>query len=207
MIEDTYCVYEHLFPNGKRYIGITCREPKKRWKGGYYGYAHNIYMQNAIKKYGWNNIKHSILYNGLTKEEAEKEEIRLIDEYDLTNRKNGYNIEKGGSSTNRITEETRQKLREKCSGKNNARYGVEVSQETREKMRKAKLGTKQSKEQCYKKMCSLGKKVLQMDLQGNPIKVWHSCREAQRILDVHNVYRCCNGNQKTAGGFTWKYVI
>ena len=205
-MENTYVVYEHLFPNGKKYIGITCRDPKKRWKGGLYGYAHNVYMQNAIKKYGWGNVKHIILAKGLTKKEAEDEEIRLIDMYDLTNRKNGYNLEKGGNGANRITEETRQKLREKCSGKNNARYGVEVSVETREKMRKAKLGTKQTVEHRFNIMCGEGKRTAQYDLDGNFIKEWHSTREARRELSIYGIDRCCRGVQHTAGGYVWKYV-
>ena len=205
-MEDRYIVYEHLFPNGKRYIGITCRDPKKRWKGGLYGYAHNIYMQNAIKKYGWRNIKHNVLKDNLSKKEAEEEEIRLIELYDLTNRKNGYNLEKGGKGTNRITEETRKKLKEKCSGKNNARYGVEVSKETREKMRMAKLGTKQSKQHRFNIMCGEGKKTAQYDLEDNLIKVWYSTREAQRELHIFNIAKCCRGEQKTAGGYKWKYL-
>ena len=104
-MRDTYTVYEHVFPNGKKYIGITCRDLKKRWKGGLRGYDHNDYMQNAIKKYGWENVKHNVLASGLSKEVAENEEIRLIALYDLTNRNKGYNLEKGGKAANRITEE------------------------------------------------------------------------------------------------------
>ena len=206
MKEDKYIIYEHLFPNGKKYIGITCREPKKRWKGGLYGYAHNQYMQNAIKKYGWKNIEHKILQTNLTKEEAENEEIRLIELYKLTDRRYGYNLEKGGKGSNRISEETRQKLREKCSGKNNARYGVEVTQETREKMRQAKLGTKQTDEHRFNIMRGEGKKTAQYDLDGNFIKEWHSTREARRELHIYGIDKCCRGVQKTAGGFLWKYV-
>ena len=205
-MRDTYTVYEHVFPNGKKYIGITCRDLKKRWKGGLRGYDHNDYMQNAIKKYGWENVKHNVLASGLSKEDAENEEIRLIALYDLTNRNKGYNLEKGGKAANRITEETRQKLREKCSGKNNARYGVEVSKETREKMRKAKLGTKQTKEHRFNIMCGEGKRTAQYDLYGNFIKEWHSTREAKRELHIHGIDKCCRGVQQTAGGYKWKYL-
>ena len=205
-MKDEYIVYEHLFPNGKKYIGITCRPPKKRWKGGLYGYSHNVYMQNAIKKYGWQNVEHIILKTGLTKSEAESEEIRLIKKYDLTNRRNGYNLEKGGKGTNRITEETREKLRIKCSGKNNARYGVEVTEETREKMRQAKLGIKQTDEHRFNIMCGEGKKTGQYDLDGNFIKEWHSTREARRELHIFGIDKCCRGVQRTAGGYKWKYL-
>ena len=204
-MEDKYIVYEHLFPNGKKYIGITCREPVKRWKGGL-GYIHNAHMNNAIKKYGWKNVKHTILFENLTKSEAEAKEIELIAKYDLTNRTKGYNIEIGGKAANRITEETRQKLREKCSGKNNARYGVEVSKETREKMRKAKLGKKLPKETVLKMSITEGKKVGQFTLDGILIQTFHSTREACRQLGLYNVSKCARGKCKTSGGFVWRYM-
>ena len=206
MMEKNYTVYEHLFPNGKRYIGITCREPKKRWKGGYYGYTHNKYMQNAIKKYGWENIKHNILYKNLSKKQAEEKEIELIAKYNLTNREYGYNIEKGGSGTNRITEETRRILHEKCSGKNNARYGVKVSQETREKMRKAKLGKKQPESQKLKRRISEGKPIAQYTLDGKYIRTFYSTRQVKRELNIHNSSACARGECKTSGGYIWRYV-
>lgn len=203
---DTYTVYEHLFPNGKKYIGITCREPKKRWKGGYYGYAHNKYMQNAINKYGWENVKHTILFTNLNKKDAESKEIELISKYNLTNRKYGYNIEKGGSGANRITEETRRLLHDKCSGKNNARYGVEVSKETREKMRRAKLGKKQPEEQKLKRRISEGKPIAQYTLDGEYIRTFYSTRQVRRELGIHNSSACARGECKTSGGYVWRYV-
>ena len=60
----------HICPNNKKYIGITCQEPEKRWINGK-GYKTNDYFFRAIQKYNWNNIKHEILFNNLTKKEAE----------------------------------------------------------------------------------------------------------------------------------------
>lgn len=103
-----YCVYMHTFPNNKIYIGITCRKPKYRWNNGN-GYAiGQRKMYNAIQKHGWENVKHIILYEHLTKEEAEQKEIELINKYNSTNDEHGYNIEKGGNLNKEITEETRE---------------------------------------------------------------------------------------------------
>ena len=77
---NNYKVYIHKFPNGKAYIGITRQEPKIRWGGGN-GYVRNEYMHRAIKKYGWENIEHIILFDGLSEEDACEIEKSLIKKY------------------------------------------------------------------------------------------------------------------------------
>ena len=67
-----FCVYEHLFPNGKRYIEITSKKPTVRWENGSgYDKNHQSVMYNAIQKYGWDNIQHNILYDNLTEDEKQ----------------------------------------------------------------------------------------------------------------------------------------
>lgn len=56
-----YCVYKHTSPSNKVYIGITSQEPERRWKNGN-GYKKNLYFTKAIKKYGWDNFAHEILW-------------------------------------------------------------------------------------------------------------------------------------------------
>lgn len=90
-----YTVYMHISPSNKKYVGITKNKPTKRWDCGR-GYKQNKYFFNAIKKYGWNNIKHIILDTGLSEYDAKQKEIELIAKYNLTDRKYGYNISKGG---------------------------------------------------------------------------------------------------------------
>lgn len=97
MTERKYKVYMHVFPNSKKYIGITCQNCKQRWGSNGNKYkGQSVYK--AIKKYGWNNIKHLILYDNLTEEEAKDKEIELIAKYNTTNDKYGYNITKGGDN-------------------------------------------------------------------------------------------------------------
>ena len=93
-----YSVYKHTCPNGKVYIGITSQEPKHRWNNGN-GYRENEYFFRAIKKYGWNNIKHEILFENLSESDAELKEIELISQYNSQDRSCGYNRHAGGKIT------------------------------------------------------------------------------------------------------------
>ena len=52
------------------------------------------------------------------------------------------------------------------------------------------------------------KSVIQMDTDGNVIKEWPSAREADRETGAsyQNIYKCCRGKRKTAGGYMWRYA-
>jgi len=93
-MEKLYCVYEHVFPNGKKYIGISS-DAEKRWRNGK-GYETQGKIANAINKYGWDNVKHNIIVDGITKKQAETLEKYLIAELHTID--NGYNTSTGGKS-------------------------------------------------------------------------------------------------------------
>lgn len=113
-----YIVYMHISPSNKRYIGITKQNPQKRWCNGK-GYKQNIYFTNAINKYGWDNFEHIILFEGLSKEEAEIMEKCYIALYDTMNRERGYNRTEGGDGTcgHIVSEESRRRISEGKKGK------------------------------------------------------------------------------------------
>lgn len=50
--------------------------------------------------------------------------------------------------------------------------------------------------------------VNQLDLHGNFIKTWPSRKEAGEALGIgrSDIVACCNGRQKTAGGFKWDHT-
>ena len=73
-------VYKHIAPNGKVYIGITSQPCNKRWRNGK-GYKHNQHFSSAIKEFGWEDIKHEVLYENIPQEEAQRIEKKLINEY------------------------------------------------------------------------------------------------------------------------------
>lgn len=89
-MKNNYIVYVHVFPNGKRYIGCTCRPPKARWNGGL-GYEHQKDLFAAIVKYGWNNIRHYILIDNLTRDEALLYESAFIYGWKTYTKSYGYN--------------------------------------------------------------------------------------------------------------------
>lgn len=37
-------------------------------------------------------------------------------------------------------------------------------------------------------------------------KIYEDCYIAGKQLKIRNIGNCCDGNQKTAGGYHWKYV-
>lgn len=101
----TYLIYKHTNKlNGKVYIGQTCQAAKDRWQYGG-GYRHNAHFYAAIKKYGWNNFTHEILYTDLTKIEADTLETQLITKYNATDHRFGYNNSIGGASGARYSSE------------------------------------------------------------------------------------------------------
>lgn len=90
-----YCVYEHVFPNGKKYIGIS-KDPELRWMKNGRGYANQQKMFRAINKYGWENIQHNIIIDDISEQQAKQLEMYLIKSLDTI--ENGYNTTIGGDN-------------------------------------------------------------------------------------------------------------
>lgn len=145
---ENYTVYRHVAPNGKIYIGITQQDVRSRWQNGK-GYHHNKHFKSAIKKYGWENFIHEILFVGLSKKEACEKEKELIEKYNSNDPDYGYNQSSGGESGNfgrKHREETKRKMSEAQRGEKNHGFGKHLSEETKEKLRKANKGKVMSEE-------------------------------------------------------------
>lgn len=143
-----YVVYAHIckIPSEhgiyKRYIGITSQTPENRWKNGY-GYkslnknGEYTHFYKAILKHGWDNFEHKIIAHGLTKEQAERLEVKLIKYYNTLNGEYGYNSTEGGNS-NVPSEETIEKIRRTNTGKRH-------TEATKQKLSKIFKGCKNPK--------------------------------------------------------------
>lgn len=95
--ERKWVVYSHTNKvNGKKYIGISSNLDL-RWGSNGNSYARQFFGK-AIRKYGWDNFEHQILFKNLSKDEACAMEQQLIKEFDTTNKDKGYNISTGGES-------------------------------------------------------------------------------------------------------------
>lgn len=86
----SYYVYIHIFPNNKKYVGMTEYIPR-RWGNCGLPYCDNLEMYEDIIKYGWDNIQHEIITETTNYYKAKRLESKLIQIFDLTNDKNGYN--------------------------------------------------------------------------------------------------------------------
>lgn len=50
------------------------------------------------------------------------------------------------------------------------------------------------------------RKVLQFDLDRTKVRVWSSAKEAVSITGIKTIASACRGDQKTAGGYIWRYA-
>jgi len=123
-MEGNYCVYIHINKiNNKKYVGITKTSTTKRWGkngSGYTRYKNSVFGR-AIKKYGWDSFDHEIFTTNLSKERACRLEIILIETLRTRDKRYGYNVQPGGQLGNAgvvFSEESRVKMREAKVGKN-----------------------------------------------------------------------------------------
>jgi hypothetical protein len=86
-------------------------------------------------------------------------------------------------------------------------YGKHHSEETKNKIRLAKIGTKQSDETIQKKIQKQNKKVCKISLKtGELLKVFDSIKETEKYgFTPSGITECCKGRQSTHKGFKWMY--
>lgn len=230
-----YVVYKHTSPINKVYIGITGQNPpEKRWANGH-GYTQNEYFNNEIMLYGWDSFTHEILFNNLTRVEAQQKEAELIKYYKSTDRNFGYNVSSGGYKE--ITEENKIKIAAYGNGKSfepimqYTRSGEFVKIFENALIAEYETGIYYGNiiKCCEGKLHSAGKfvwryansnlnfisynykinrQVIQYARNGMFICEYNSIIEAHEKtnIDRSSITRCCRNKQQTAGGFIWRYA-
>ena len=212
-----YTVYVHKnLKNEKYYVGMTSKEPKKRFNYGF-GYRNNSKMWNDIQNSDWNSDwVHGILGKFDNKDDALKYESFLIAMLDSV--RNGYNTSSFDSSNykhHKHSEETRRKMSEVKIGEKAYWFGKHLSEEHRNKISESLSGEnnpnfgKHLSEEHRKKIRenNPSKQVLQFSKTGELIAEYPSTREAERKTGCNqgDICRCCKGKYKSCGGYIWKY--
>ena len=125
--------------NGKVYIGKS----EKTFDGSYYG--SGILLWKAIEKYGIENFQVEVLELCETVEQLNDREIYWIDQH----KDHSYNIAKGGSGGDTISFHPNREeiIKKRNLSVSRSLLGHEVSEETRDKIRKKKIGRKLTKDQ------------------------------------------------------------
>lgn len=222
-MEDNYRVYQHTnLINGKKYIGITKQPVEQRFGTDGCNYRTSPHFYSAIKKYGWENFQHDILYDNLSKEEACDLEIQLIKENKTQDHRYGYNVMEGGN-TPTMPESIRNIISEKLKGNKNglgkvcseekkkkisdAQKGRKFSDEHKEKISLSKRGKSHTppSEETRKKISDAHKKkrVYCKELD----RVFISIQECARELGIYatTICACCKGRIKSHKGLHFCY--
>ena len=88
-----YAVYYHELPDGRKYVGATT-DIKRRFRPC--EYLSNRAFHEAIEQIGWSNIKHIVVCEHLTPEQANELEKEYIEKFNSTDPRYGFNVAIGG---------------------------------------------------------------------------------------------------------------
>lgn len=229
MSDKKYIVYKHTNKiNKKIYIGITSRKPEERWGKNGENYYSSPHFMSAIKKFGWENFEHEILFENLTEEEACDKEIEMIKKFNSNDPLYGYNCTTGGEmfKMNEIAREKKSLAmkgnkngctpctKEKAKKISEALKGKKFSEERKKNISNAKKG------KTHKKISEDGiEKIKNSDYHnGKKRKVY--CPETDTVYEsIHECARAfgdskiataicavCNGRYKAYKNYHFYYV-
>ena len=103
----------HCLPTGKFYIGQTVRTLKVRLQQHRRIHSMCTYLHRAIQKYGWDNFKTEILWEG-ENSLLNEIEFKYIKEFN-TLAPEGYNLKEGGEGGGKYSAESCRKLSDSMS--------------------------------------------------------------------------------------------
>jgi group I intron endonuclease len=135
-----YCY--HCIPTGKKYIGQTVNEERRKWRHKHdckNGVDYKFYR--AVRKYGWENFIYGVIEEYDVDFLGEQEEF-FIAKYDSCD--NGYNSTTGGEGVRGFipSEETRKKMSESAKNRTDVRPNKKYFTEEEKREAKRKTGRK-----------------------------------------------------------------
>lgn len=224
-----YCIKNII--NNKKYIGITKKIPKKRFKehidNARWNKHSNIVFHKAIRKYGEENFEieweKNYNYQCDWKElgEVEKYYIKKYNTFINLKDNHGYNMTLGGDggiiyNSRKIKQYTKE-----------LKF-IKSFEKIRDASEELNINESSINASCNNRISSAGgfiwcyyeddpvifnnreKEVVQYDLKGNILNFFESASEAERKTNINNssIIQCClkTKRYRSAGGFLWTYA-
>ena len=186
-----HCV-DHTDILTEGYVGVT-NDEKNRWKR-HQKRGSNPHLQNAIAKYGWDNLIKEVILEGESEYCLEIEE-RLRPEKEI-----GWNIAKGGGMP--VPLEKGQKLpdywRQRIS---EGKTGVKFSDTHKTNLGKTKTGLRGPLANNFKGYTKA------TNIETGEVVILNGSAEME-AMGLHNsaVYRCLNGNLDSHKGYIFERI-
>jgi group I intron endonuclease len=174
-------------------------------------YSCGSYLLNAYLKYGIENFKFQIICICFD-EACNQLEIDYIKKFN-TLAPNGYNLDSGGKNS-KSHPDTKKKLSELNKGEKNPQFGRVWTQEEIDAIWTPEFREKRIKQTTGKGNPNYGKASVHRkevgmfnkdDILLQRFKSIHEASE-ETFINEGCISGVCNGRQKTAGGFVWKFL-
>jgi group I intron endonuclease len=218
-------IYMITSPTGRIYVGSTIDIDYRFSQYKRLQCKNQIKLYNSLIKHGFEKHNFEVIWAGLLKNMLKYEALIGFGFDVLESHNLNLQLPKLNDDYKSVSNETRQKI-------GNANRGRILSNEHKEILRKANLGSKRnlgrtrssvsklkmrnnnlgkilSEETKQKQSKANQKVILQYDLNMVFIKEWSGAQEINNILKINRVSigKCCrlHKNNKTAGNYIWRY--
>lgn len=186
-----YCIRNRI--NNKVYIGQTIKKGgfDERYNNDVFKNTHNNHLKKSILKYGIENFEIDKEFDvAYSQDELNRLEYMYIKIYNSTDSNYGYNKKDGGRGGH-LSQETKQKIREANSGKNNHMFGKTHTKEARFKISKNHARISGENHSASKKVICLTTK-----------EIFDSIRVASKFYKINNpsnIIENCKNMRKYSG--------
>ena len=193
------------------YIGQTVNSLEERWRKHKQINSNCRYLKNAFSKHSIDNFEFKLICICFDSD-LNKFEIEYIKKFNSLV-PNGYNLREGGENGGKHSIETKKKISETLKGRTDiirakSQLGKPHTEEVKNKIRNALLGSKKSPETIQKRINTIIKfKVYKIDIKtGNIIEEFNGYTEAAKSVGTSKtrIWSVCKGKTNTCKGFIWK---